>query len=54
MLEDQIKDLQAMVSLEQVDEELTDEELDGVAGGGAPIRSTTTMSPVLTGTRIRR
>lgn len=33
MLEEQIKDLQAMVSPEQDDEELSDEELEGVAGG---------------------
>ena len=34
MLEEQIKDLQANASLEQDDEELTDDELAGVAGGG--------------------
>jgi hypothetical protein len=33
MLEEQIKELQAMVSLQQDDEELSDEELEGVAGG---------------------
>jgi hypothetical protein len=33
MLENQIKDLQALASLEQDDEELSDDELEGVAGG---------------------
>lgn len=41
MLEEQIKDLQAMVSLQQDDEELSDEELEGVAGG------LTTTPPVM-------
>ena len=36
MLEEQIKDLQANASLDQDDEELSDDELAGVAGGGKP------------------
>ena len=36
MLEEQIKGLQANASLEQDDEELSDDELAGVAGGGKP------------------
>ncbi len=36
MLEEQIKNLQANASLEQDEEELSDDELEGVAGGGKP------------------
>ena len=36
MPEEKIKDLQSNASLEQDDEELTDDELSGVAGGGKP------------------
>ena len=36
MLEEQIKDLQAMVNPEQDDEELSFEELEGLAGGRGP------------------
>ena len=47
MLKNNIKDLQAIVNREQVDEELSDDELSGMAGGGsAPIRQTTTMPPL--------
>ena len=53
MLEDNIKDLQAIVNREQVDEELSDDELAGMAGGGsAPFQQTTRM-PILP-TRPRR
>ena len=54
MLEEQIKNLQALASLEQDDEALTDEELDGVAGGGAPIRTTTTPPRLQTSMGGRR
>jgi hypothetical protein len=47
MLEEQIKDLQAMVNLEQSDEELSDEELAGMAGGATRGTGTTTMPPRL-------
>jgi hypothetical protein len=53
MLEEQIKDLQAMVNLEQSDEELSDEELAGLAGGAATRSGTTTPPPLRTNT-IRR
>ena len=47
MLEDSIKDLQAIVSREQVDEELSDDELAGMAGGGsARVQQTTKMPPL--------
>jgi hypothetical protein len=51
MLEDQIKDLQAMVNLEPGDEELSDEELAGMAGGAIRGTGTTTMPPRTTTTR---
>ena len=47
MLEDSIKDLQAIVNREQVGEELSDDELAGIAGGGsARVQQTTTMPPL--------